>query len=79
MMRHIFVQSVSIFLLTHLMIEPAIFRLLILLAGLALLFCACQRPTEWAEPVATIAMTADSYELMTTLAFKNTAACESHL
>jgi hypothetical protein len=78
-MRHIFLQSVSILFLTHLMIEPAIFCLLILLAGFVLFFCARQRPTGWAEPVTTVAMTADAYELMTTLAFKNTAVGEVHL
>jgi hypothetical protein len=61
------------------MIEPAIFCLLILLAGLALFFCARQRRTGWAEPVATVAMAADAYELMTMRAFKNTAVRESHL
>jgi hypothetical protein len=77
-MRHIFLQSVSIPLLTHLMIEPAIVCLLIFLAGLALFFCARQRSAGWAETVATIAMSADAYELMTTLAFKNTAVWKSH-
>jgi hypothetical protein len=78
-MRHIFLQSVSILFLTHLMIEPASVCLLILLAGHALFFCARQRSTGWAEAVATVAMTADTYELMTTLTFKNTAVLESQL
>ena len=78
-MRHIFLQSVSILLLTHLMIESAIIRLLIVFAGLALFFCARQWCTGWTEPVATVAMTADAYERMTTRAFENTAVWENHL
>jgi hypothetical protein len=54
-------------------IEPAIFRFLIALAGRALFLGAGRRCTGWAEPVATVAMTADAYKLMTTLALKNPA------
>ena len=78
-MRHLFLQSVSIVLLTHLVIESAIFRPLIALAGRSLFFDPCQRRTGAAEPVAAVAMTADAYEFMTTLAMENTAVWKSHL
>jgi hypothetical protein len=78
-MRHLFSQVFSIVLLTHLVIEPAIFRLLISLASRTLFFGAGQRRTGPAVPVATVAMSADTYELVTTLALKNPAVRESHL
>jgi hypothetical protein len=78
-MRHLFSQFFSIVLLTHLVIAPAIFRFLIALAGRALFFCAGQWCTGWAESVASVAMTADAHELMTTLALKNPAIWEGHL
>ena len=70
MMRHICLQSVSILLLTHLVIEPAIIRLLVSLAGLTLFLGACQLCTGRAETVATVATTADGYKIKTTLALK---------
>jgi hypothetical protein len=78
-MRHIFLQSVSILFLTHLMIESAIIRLLIFFVRRALFFCARQWRTGCAEPVATVAMTADANDPMTTRTFKNTAVWKSHL
>jgi hypothetical protein len=61
------------------MIEPAIFRLLISLAGRTLFFGTGQRRTGPAVPVTTVAMSADAYELVTTLALKNPAVGEGHL
>jgi hypothetical protein len=79
MMRHLFSQFFSIVLLANLVIEPASFRFLISLAGRTLFFCAGQWRAGRAEPIASVAMTADAYELMTTLAFENPAVWDGHL
>ena len=61
------------------MMESARIGLLIVLAGLALLFCMRQWRTWRAVPIAAVAITADAYERMTTSALKYTAVRERHL
>jgi hypothetical protein len=78
-MRHLFSQFFSIVLLANLVIEPAVFRLLIALAGRTLFFRAGQWCAGRTEPITSVAMTADAYELMTTPAFENPAVWWGHL
>jgi hypothetical protein len=78
-MRHLFSHFFSIVFLANLVIEPAVFCFLISPAGRTLFFCAGQWRAGRAEPIASVAMTADAYELMTTLAFENPAVWEGHL
>jgi hypothetical protein len=72
-MRHLCRFSDFVPLVTRFVIQPAGFGFLIPLPGSTLFFCACQRRTIAAVPVAPIATTANAYELMTTLAFENAA------
>lgn len=72
-MRHLFLQSRSILLLTHFVVQLAGFRLLIPLGGRTPLFRMCYRCTGRAVPVATIATPADEHEMKTTLAVENAA------
>jgi len=72
-MRHLFLQSGSILLLTHFVVQSAGLRLLIPLARGAQLFPPYQWSTGRTVPVAAIATAADKHETKTTLAVENPA------
>ena len=78
-MRHLFLQSGSILLLTHFVVKPASFRLLIPLTRGTQLFRARQTSTERTVPVATVATAANKYMTKATLAVENPAVLWSHL
>jgi len=78
-MRHLFRQPAAVLLLTHFVIQPAGFRLLIQRAGHALLFSARQRTTRRAVPIATIAAPADHHLHMTPRAVEDPAIWFRHL
>ena len=78
-MRHLFRPPGSVQLLTHLVVQPAGFLLLILLARHALLLGPRQRSTRRAVPVATVAPPADHHLPMTTLAAEDPAILWDHL
>jgi len=77
-MRHLFRQPLAVVLLTHFVIHPAGFGLLIQRAGDALLFRPRQRSTRQAVPVATIAAPTDLDLLMTTFALEDPAILLRH-
>src|SRR6059036_3307217 len=77
-MRHLFGQSASVLLLTHFVIQPAAFRLLIRRARGPLFFRARQWSTGRAVPVATIAPPADLDLSMTTFAVEDPAIWFGH-
>jgi hypothetical protein len=72
-MRHIFLQPLSVTLLTHFVVQSARFRPLILFPCRTLFFHAGNRGTRRTVPVATIATAADNYESKATLTVKNPA------
>ena len=72
-MRHLFLQPVSIPLLTHFVVQSAGFLFLITRPRRTQLFRTCQRRTGRAVPVATIAAVADEYGTKTTRAVENPA------
>ena len=79
-MRHLFFgHSGSVLFLTHLMVLPAGFLLLVALTCLTLFLCPRQRCARPAVPVAVIATAANHYLAMTTLAVENPAVECSHL
>jgi hypothetical protein len=80
MMRHLFLgHSGSVLLLTHLMVLPADFLLLVALTRFTLFLGPrqwCARPTV---PIAAITTAAYQYLAMTTLAVENPAVESFHL
>jgi len=77
-MRHLFRQPASVLLLTHFVIQPADFGLLIQRACHALLFRPRQPSTRRAVPVATIARPADHHLDMATRAVEDPAILFRH-
>jgi len=77
-MRHLFRQPLSVLLLTHFVIQPASFGLLIQRARDPLPFRPHHRSTPTAIPVAMIAAPADHNFLITTLAVEDPAIWFPH-
>jgi hypothetical protein len=76
---HLFLQPGSVVLLTHFVVQSAGFGLLIPGIRSAMAFTPRKQSTWFAVPVAAIAMPADRYFLMTTLAVENPAVLFCHL
>jgi hypothetical protein len=76
---HLFRQPGPVGLLTHFVIEPAGFGLLVSGVRFAVVFDRRQRSTRFAVPVAVVARPADPNLLMTTLAVEDPAIWQSHL
>ena len=73
MISHLFCQPGPVVVLTHFVIEPAGFGLLVPGIRFAVAFLPRQRYTEFAVPVAVVARPADPNLLMTSLAVENPA------
>ncbi len=78
-MRHLFLQSGSILLLTHFVVKPADFRLLIPLARGTQLLRTRQVCTGRTVLVATVATAANKYKTKATFTVENPAVLGSHL
>lgn len=76
---HLFRQPGPVVLLTHFVVQPAGFGLLIPGIRSAMVFTPRKRSTCFAIPVAVVAMPADRYFLMTTLAVEYPAVLFCHL
>ena len=70
---HLFRQPGPVAVLTHFVIEPAGFGLLVQGIRFAVVFFPRQRSTRFAVPVAVVARPADPNLLMTSLAVENPA------
>lgn len=77
-MRHLFCPPYAVLFLTHFMIQPTRFCLLIYRPRPALSFRARQRGTRLAVPVPTVAVPADHHLCMTTFAVENPAIVVAH-
>jgi hypothetical protein len=77
-MRHLFRQPGPVLLLTHFVIQPARFGLLIQRSRGALFFCARQQSTSRAVSVATVAAPTDHHFSMTTRAAEDPAILFGH-
>lgn len=70
---HLFRQPGPVAVLTHFVIEPAGFGLLVPGVRFAVVFLPRQRSTRFAVPVAMVARPADPYLLLTSLAVEKAA------